>query len=209
MVDFNNLLSRIGTKIGDKVSNSEKLSEMAGNMGTKFCEKVQSGNFAEGSIFDAAQKLGINNKDDLKDIFAKFKENPKETLGDAFTKLNDQGFFKDYYAQADNPNAANQGAQQGTQGTANAGQQTEDAGPKATNGTNKTNASQPNQPKTTQYDDAKLKKAYRAASRMLHPDMGGSKEAMQELNNLKAEASQSDANMEKYVSFLKNLGLEV
>lgn len=46
----------------------------------------------EGSIFDAAQKLGINNKDDLQAGIELFKENPQETMKVAAETLSEKGF---------------------------------------------------------------------------------------------------------------------
>lgn len=46
----------------------------------------------EGSIFDAAQKLGINNKEDLQAGIELFKENPQETMKVAAETLSEKGF---------------------------------------------------------------------------------------------------------------------
>ena len=46
----------------------------------------------EGSIFDAAQKLGINNKEDLQAGIELFKENPQETMKVAAETLSENGF---------------------------------------------------------------------------------------------------------------------
>lgn len=55
--------------------------------------KTLQENPAEGSIFDAAKKLGINNKDDLKAGIELFKEDPSGTAKTAFSDLAEQGFF--------------------------------------------------------------------------------------------------------------------
>lgn len=49
-------------------------------------------NPVEGSIFDAAKKLGINNKGDLKAGIELFKENPSETISSAINTLQEKGF---------------------------------------------------------------------------------------------------------------------
>lgn len=49
-------------------------------------------NPVEGSIFDAAKKLGINNKGDLKAGIEMFKENPGETISSALNTLQEKGF---------------------------------------------------------------------------------------------------------------------
>lgn len=49
-------------------------------------------NPVEGSIFDAAKKLGINNKGDLKAGIELFKENPGETISSAINTLQEKGF---------------------------------------------------------------------------------------------------------------------
>lgn len=49
-------------------------------------------NPAEGSIFDAANKLGINSKEDLKAGFELFKEDPAGTVQTAFQSLTEKGF---------------------------------------------------------------------------------------------------------------------
>lgn len=49
-------------------------------------------NPVEGSIFDAAKKLGINNKGDLKAGIEMFKENPGETISSAINTLQEKGF---------------------------------------------------------------------------------------------------------------------
>lgn len=49
-------------------------------------------NPVEGSIFDAAKKLGINNKGDLKAGIEMFKENPGETISSALNTLQGKGF---------------------------------------------------------------------------------------------------------------------
>ncbi len=49
-------------------------------------------NPVEGSIFDAAKKLGINNKGDLKAGIEMFKENPGETVSSALNTLQEKGF---------------------------------------------------------------------------------------------------------------------
>lgn len=46
----------------------------------------------EGSIFDSAQKLGINNKEDLQAGIELFKENPQETMKVAAETLSEKGF---------------------------------------------------------------------------------------------------------------------
>lgn len=49
-------------------------------------------NPVEGSIFDAAKKLGINNKGDLKAGIEMLKENPGETISSAINTLQEKGF---------------------------------------------------------------------------------------------------------------------
>lgn len=49
-------------------------------------------NPVEGSVFDAAKKLGINNKGDLKAGIEMFKENPGETISSAINTLQEKGF---------------------------------------------------------------------------------------------------------------------
>lgn len=49
-------------------------------------------NPVEGSIFDAAKKLGINNKGDLKAGIEMFKENPGETISSALNTLQEKCF---------------------------------------------------------------------------------------------------------------------
>ena len=49
-------------------------------------------NPVEGRIFDAAKKLGINNKGDLKAGIELFKENPGETISSAINTLQEKGF---------------------------------------------------------------------------------------------------------------------
>ena len=49
-------------------------------------------NPVEGSIFDAAKKLGINNKGDLKAGIEMLKENPGETISSALNTLQEKGF---------------------------------------------------------------------------------------------------------------------
>lgn len=49
-------------------------------------------NPVEGSIFDAAKKLGINNKGDLKAGIEMFKENPGETISSAINTLQEKCF---------------------------------------------------------------------------------------------------------------------
>lgn len=60
--------------------------------GAKNVLKGLKENPAEGSIFDAAKKLGINSKDDLKAGLSKLKENPKETIASAVNTLEEKGF---------------------------------------------------------------------------------------------------------------------
>ncbi len=57
--------------------------------------KTLQENPAEGSIFDAAKKLGINNKDDLKAGIELFKEDPSGAAKTAFSELAEKGFFGD------------------------------------------------------------------------------------------------------------------
>ncbi len=57
-------------------------------------------NPAEGSIFDAAQKLGINSKEDLQASIARFKEDPKGTAQSAFKTLSEKGFFGEKIQQS-------------------------------------------------------------------------------------------------------------
>lgn len=69
---------------------------------TKLASKIKDGaktvfqtmkeNPAEGSIFDAAQKLGINNKEDLKAGIELFKEDPTGTVNSALQTLQEKGF---------------------------------------------------------------------------------------------------------------------
>ena len=53
-------------------------------------------NPVEGSIFDAAKKLGINNKGDLKAGIEMLKENPGETISSAINTLQEKGFKFNY-----------------------------------------------------------------------------------------------------------------
>ncbi|MCR5260318.1 MAG: hypothetical protein K6C94_00590 [Candidatus Gastranaerophilales bacterium] len=73
--------------------NPEMIKGIASKAGEVFNRVMSSGNIPEGSIFDAASKLGINNTDDLKGAFEKVKANPKETITNALNKLHDQGFI--------------------------------------------------------------------------------------------------------------------
>lgn len=59
----------------------------------KAAVKQMKDNPAQGSIFDAANKLGINNMGDLKAGIELFKEDPKATAKEAFTTLAEKGFF--------------------------------------------------------------------------------------------------------------------
>jgi len=72
--------------------NPESIKKIANFAGDKFNKVMASGTAPEGSIFDAASKLGINNTDDLKSAFAKVKENPMEEISGALNKLHDSGF---------------------------------------------------------------------------------------------------------------------
>lgn len=60
--------------------------------GTKVALNNLKENPPEGSIFDAAQKLGINNKEDLQAGIELFKENPQETMKVAAETLSEKGF---------------------------------------------------------------------------------------------------------------------
>ncbi len=62
--------------------------------GAKVAFQEIKDNPAEGSVFDAAKKLGINNKEDLKAGFELFKEDPKGTAKCAIETLHEKGFFK-------------------------------------------------------------------------------------------------------------------
>ena len=97
--------------------NMDAIKKIAGNVANKagdgFNKVMQSGFKPEGSIFDAASKLGINNTDDLKSMFAKVKENPTETIGNALNTLHDSGFRlgqTNANRQANNTNATNANA---------------------------------------------------------------------------------------------------
>ena len=72
--------------------NPESIKKIANFAGDKFNKVMASGSAPEGSIFDAASKLGIKNTDDLKSAFAKVKENPMEEISGALNKLHDSGF---------------------------------------------------------------------------------------------------------------------
>ena len=172
MVDFNSVVQSLTSKLGSKIESSDKLKEMVSNLGDKFTEKVQSGNFAEGSIFDAASKLGINSKDDLKDLFAQFKADPKATMGDTFAKLKDTDFFKafdDEHIRASFQKAAGMNGQDST--ADGASQQTAGAD---------NSASKPQ----SKYTDAEGKQLMREAAKKFHPDNGGSNEMMAKVNEL-------------------------
>lgn len=60
--------------------------------GAKVALKNLKENPAEGSVFDAAKKLGINNKEDLKAGIELFKEDPTGTVNSAFQTLSEKGF---------------------------------------------------------------------------------------------------------------------
>ena len=72
--------------------NTDIIKKIAGKAGDGFNKIMQSGFKPEGSIFDAASKLGINNTDDLKAGIDMFKENPTETINSALSSLKNQGF---------------------------------------------------------------------------------------------------------------------
>ena len=86
--------------------NMEVIKNIATKAGTAFNKVMSSGKVPEGSIFDAAQKLGINNTDDLKGVWAKIKQNPSETIGNALNSLHDQGFVLGGFNQKKTENAA-------------------------------------------------------------------------------------------------------
>lgn len=60
--------------------------------GAKVALKNLKENPAEGSVFDAAKKLGINNKEDLKAGIELFKEDPTGTVNSAIQTLSEKGF---------------------------------------------------------------------------------------------------------------------
>ncbi len=85
--------------------NLEVIKNIATKAGTAFNKVMSSGKIPEGSIFDAASKLGINNTDDLKGAWAKIKQNPSETIGNALNSLHDQGFVLGGFNQKKTENA--------------------------------------------------------------------------------------------------------
>lgn len=87
----------------------------------------------EGSIFDAAQKLGINNKEDLQAGIELFKENPQETMKVAAETLSEKGFdfgaAKAKEVMSGQAEGAEEGAEEGAaEGAANTKKQEEFGG---------------------------------------------------------------------------------
>ena len=70
--------------------NPETVSKLKNFATTQFNKRVA--NPQEGTIFDACNKLGIKNTDDLKAGFELFKENPTEAIGTAYKDLQEKGF---------------------------------------------------------------------------------------------------------------------
>lgn len=68
----------------------ETISKLKNYATTQFNKRVA--NPQEGTIFDACNKLGIKNTDDLKAGFELFKENPTEAIGTAYNELREKGF---------------------------------------------------------------------------------------------------------------------
>lgn len=88
--------------------NPEMIKGIASKAGAAFNKIMASGKIPEGSIFDAASKLGINNTDDLKGAFEKVKQNPAETIGNALNSLHEQGFKLGEFYSDKNTEAAGQ-----------------------------------------------------------------------------------------------------
>lgn len=108
----------------------------------KAAVKQMKDNPAQGSIFDAANKLGINNMGDLKAGIELFKEDPKATAKEAFTTLAEKGFFgEDTQNKVKEFSIDNIGSNFGTNTT------------KATE--NKTETTETKQTETTQKEEAK------------------------------------------------------
>lgn len=68
----------------------ETIAKLKNYATTQFNKRVA--NPQEGTIFDACNKLGIKNTDDLKAGFELFKENPTEAIGTAYKDLQEKGF---------------------------------------------------------------------------------------------------------------------
>lgn len=75
------------------IANSEAIKKLASKSGEVFNRVMESGNIPEGSIFDAAAKLGINNTEDLKAGIDLIKENPREAITSALDTLHEKGFI--------------------------------------------------------------------------------------------------------------------
>ena len=113
-------ISSIVGKISGKL-NSDTVKNAMSKMGNTFNEVMASGNIQEGTIFEAASKLGVNNTNDLKGLFEQVKQNPMQTILGAMDTLHESGFRA---GQANVKNAAERAKQQtpaaATQTTQNA-----------------------------------------------------------------------------------------